>query len=442
MTNYVNVHGSAGGYFTTGLSTPIPGSGAMGSLRIGGLFPVGVIRVGDKITVYTAGVTYVYYSTVEIVTAGYPWAASVAVAPAIQTTHAVSDFVVLARLPVGKMLAMNAIVSANYSSADISAPGAFPNRRRGVLPWVRDWPWATDPYGISWDQSNIMALMLKPVYNSVDFDDPGAGMPWNVPVPRSIGNEYTKFSPRSLGQARGYNREGANAQLGPSLGDYDVLFPQESRTADSVRNRSTLPLLRGYPLSFLWSPRPQIFSFDVAEPDTVPYGSISPLWNERINSSYMSVYQWSLIRMASDRVTFSAEKTVALGVGSRGGRYSVCGYFYDNATGAPGPFAVEVRAIVPGLGDVLIHSIACTSGAVSYTYGPVVTGTWLGVVVPTDLTGTCAEFYVLVRVPNDGSIRLTYGSNIVVADSTQVPWAHHVITGNLVAPGGLIAPFY
>ena len=440
MTNYVSVHGERGFFVGGLLGSPVPPSGSLGSLRLSGSFPV-QIRVGDKITVSTSGVTYVYYSSVELLT-GYAWSAFVAVFPAIQTAHAVSDTVRFTRLSVGKMQAMNAIVSANCNSADISVPGAVPNRRRGVLPWVRDWPWATDPYGLSWDQSNIMSLLLKPVYNSVDFDNPTAGQPWNVPVPRAIGSEYEKFSPRLLGQALGDYREGATEGVGPGLSDYDVLFPNENRAADSVSSRATLPLLRGYPLRLLWFPRPQIFSFDVADADTVPNGSISPLWNERINSSYMSVYQWSLIRMASDRVTFSAEKTVALGVGSRGGRYSVCGYFYDNATGSPGPFAVEVRAIVPGLGDVLIHSIACTSGAVAYTYGPVVTGTWSGVVVPTDLTGTCAEFYVLVRVPNDGSIRLTYGSNIVVADSTQVPWAHHVVTGNLVAPGGLIAPFY
>ena len=437
MTNYVSVHGERDTFFRTGLGTPIPPSGAMGSLRISGLLPVGVIRVGDKIAVTTSGVTYVYYSTVEIVTTGYPWAASVAVSPAIQTTHVLSDLVVLTRLLVGKMLAMNAIVSANYNSADVVDPGPVLRRRREVLPWVRPWPWAADPYGISWDQSNIMALMVKPVYSAVDFDDPGAGMLWNIPVPRAIGSEYTKFSPRLLGQARGDYRTGASANLFSSTVDADVLFPNENRTADSVRSRLTIVENRRG-----WTPRPQVFTFDDADPDTVPNGSIFPSRNVRINSNSMSGgSQWALIRMASERVTFSSMKTTAEGVGSRGGRYSICGYYHDNING-PSPFEVEVRAIVPGLGDILIHSITCTSGAVSYTYGPIVTGTWSGIVIPTDLSGTVAEFYTLIRVPNDGSLSLTYGSNIVVADSTQVPWAHHVITGNLVAPGGLIAPFY
>ena len=439
MTAYVSVHGEApivfGNAPTYGIQTlgsPVPPSGSLGSLKLSTTFPV-QFRVGDRLTVKTGGIEYVYYSSVEVLTS-YNGSVSLAVYPAIQTTHSVGDNVIFPLSDVLKYQAINAIVSVNYNSADVSVPGAVPTRRRRVLPWIRAWPWTTDSYGLSWDQPNIMALMLKPVQASVDFDNATAGQPWNIPVPRVIGSEYTKFTPRSLGQASGYYRTGATSTLGPALADYDTLFPTEYRDAVSVRSRSTLSSLRQ-----LWFPRPQRFSFDVADPDTVPNGSFTPTANSR------TIYgpSWQLIRMASDTPNMSGtSQETAYGVGARGGRYSICGYYYDNTLGGPSGFAVEVRAIVPGLGDILINSIACTSGPTAFTYGPVATGTWSGVVLPTDASGTCAEFYLLVRVANPGSISLTYGSHVVIADSTQVPWSHHVVTGNEHAPGGLIAPFY
>lgn len=435
MTAYLPLHGESPGFQSGALGSPVPPSGSLGSVRLSGSFPV-QFKTGDKITIFTGGIAYVYYSTTEILT-GYTYSVYVPVWPEIQTTHLASDTWVLQRRLVSPLAAMNAIVTANCNSADISVPGAAPNRRRNVLPWVRAWPWAADQYGISWGQSGLLALIVKPIYAATDFDDPTVGQYWNIPVPRAIGAEYTQFSPRSLGQSYGYYRTAATAAVGPSLSDYDVLFPTEYRDQTSVRGRATLSALRQR-----WQPLPQVFSLDVADPNTVPNGSFSPTANSRITAGSMSFYQWQLVRMATENYAFPSAQTTAYGVGSRGGRYSICGYYYDNTLGGPSGFSVEVRAIVPGLGDILITSIACTSGATAFAYGPVTTGTWAGVVVPTALTGTCVEFYILVRVANSGSISLTYGSHVVVADSVQVPWAHHVITGNDHAPGGLIAPFY
>jgi hypothetical protein len=414
MTDYVSVHGERVPFDNSGLSSPVPSIGSLGSLRFGGWLPV-QIRIGDKITVRTSGVTYSYYASIDLLN-GYAWSASVPVYPAIQAAHSIGDFVTFVRNPVGKMLAMNAIVSGNCNSVDISDPTAIPRRRREVLPWVRNWPWATDPYGISWDQSNIMALMLKPVHASVDFDDATAGQPWNIPVPRAIGAEYTKFNPRTLGQVMGDYRAGASSTLGPALADYEVLFPSENRTADSVRSRGTLPSNRAG-----WQPLPQSFPLVVADPDDATNPSTSCVGGVPI--------------LGATHVN-TRSGTSGDGPGCRGGRYSLC----VNAGGFGLTVNFEIRAIVPGLGDILIHSVACVSGPgfPGSNWGAIYTGTWSGVVLPTDATGTLCLFYVRPDI----NCSITYNSRVTVAASTNVPWAHHVVTGNDHAPGGLIAPFY
>jgi hypothetical protein len=278
-----------------------------------------------------------------------------------------------------------------------------------------------------------MAVSTIPMTSAIDFDDPTAGQSYTIPVPRAIGAEYTHFSQRSLGLTDGYYVF--------ERADYPLVQGTEYRDATSQRSRYSLPNLR-----WDWRAKPQIFSTVNADADDTIGSEIVETNGPQTITNWPTAWQ-RLVRMTGDVPQTGIESggvtTGAFGVGCRGGRYSFCGYGGDTS-GYCG-YTIEIRAIMPGLGDILIHSVTGASSGSFPGFGAVVTGTWSGVVIPTDASGTPAQFY-LKAIANTAdpfnSVRLTHGSNVVIATSTQVPWHYHIITGNDNAPGGLIAPFY
>lgn len=414
MTTYVNVHGSAGTvrtYLTT-LGSPIPASGALGSLSLRGSY-----KAGARLVVITAGQRYVYF-VISDFQAVDNFLHAIPVAPAIQALHVVGDQVEGPYPAYQKIVAMNAIVSANPRSVNPSYASAG-----YVVPYLREWPDATDPFGLSWNQSSILALSVAPVAGDNPFF---AAM---MPVPRTIGAEYTKLNQRSLGIYDGYYATGQG-----SSSPYFIQWVTNYRTATALQPRSGLSYLRQQ-----WRPIPHYFTSAVADPDdSTNLGAQVATGTQDVSS----LAPWTFLR-ATTEYPVSGNKVSTVAVGSRGGQYSFCGYSFDSTMGTLDSFTVQIRGNIPGLGDTLLHSVLVSSGAT--TWGAVVSGTWAGVVVPTDGTGTACTYYLRIIPTNPGAnvyTYLTYGSGAVIASSTQVPWGHTVVTGNLVAPGGLIAPFY
>ena len=410
---YIPVHGSLGPvrtYLTT-LGFPVPASGSLGSLALRGSY-----KAGARLVVITAGQRYVYF-VISDFQAVDNFLHAIPVVPAIQTLHVVGDQVEGPYPDYQKSVAMNAIVSANPRSVNpLYASAGY------VVPYLREWPDATDPFGLSWDQSNILALSVEPIAGNNPFF---AEM---IPVPRTLGAEYTKFSQRSRGMLYGYY--GTGSARGVSS-PYDISWPYQYRNAAGAWNsRAQL------------KPYPHYFSSAAAEPDdgTYPEAQVATGTAGMISVPIFYPDPWILLRATTEYPNLGAS---GYAPGSRGGQYSFCGRSFDADTGTQGTFTIEIRGIYPGLGDVLLHSVLVSSGAL--LWGPVASGTWSGIVLPTDGTGAACSHYLKLIPTNPGPnvyTYLTYGSGAVIASSTQVPWGHTVVTGNLVAPGGLIAPFY
>lgn len=402
MTTYIRTHGAVGTPLTYSaeLASPIPSSGSIGSLRLDRSTSY---RSGDRFVVITGGQRYSYYATAS--TADGAYSNSVPVYPAIQVLHAIGDDVEYKYPGLLKINGMNAVLTVNCNSADVT-----PAARRLVVPYVTDWPNATDPIGLAWDQSNLLALYLNPISTTGAPESP-------IPVPRSIDPSYTQFSVRSLGLIGGYYVTGYFG---------GVIY--RNKTSTFSRSQAALRHTFGYYL---------------AEPDATAFPSAQvATYSDPVITGFAA--PWQLLRAATEPDSLTTQKATANAVGTRGGAYSFCGFCYDPSTGLSHGFNIEIRALLDGAaigsaGDVLLHSVAVSSGS---PFGSVVTGTWAGDVLPS--VGGVSSYY-LKGVQGGGGINtfihLTYASNALIAVSAQVPWLYHVVTGNLHAPGGMINPY-
>jgi hypothetical protein len=241
-----------------------------------------------------------------------------------------------------------------------------------------------------------------------------------MPVPKVIGAEYTLMTPRKMGQF--YTYEQRNTFEPPDTVHYNHPSYLRFRTATSNWARDHEA---AYASRYNWQARPQtIFSYSA---NNNPY-------------SGGSLLTWDTV---TGRISGGLAGAVPYINGVRGGQYSICGQCYDSASGNYTGFTIDVMLDDSGgAGQVLLKSIV-VPGAGSTGPWTVVTGTWAGVVLPTT-PGVCREVYLKCTpgIPGATFVAIFGGSGVLVSESTNVPWCVSVATGDKVAPGGLIAPFY
>jgi hypothetical protein len=433
------------------LTTPIPTSGTTGSLRV---LSARAVKKGEKVTVVSsAGVFYEYFATtdVQITDSTTPGHVDIPVLPAMQATHVSFNKVYLA----GSADTIRRGYSVIGDVAPFSAygkPDGESNLALGLLacvPHLRPWPWATDIHGIPYDQANLLALSLWQVQSSFVATKEKNNI-WNystspptltssnidygayartdeerrlVPVPKSIPSDYTLLTARNVfGRNSGYYSmgNGNNYALPQKFSLY--------RTATDEKNRaSTLaPTRRDWiPASHEQiCPSPGTSSshdigggyaiFAGEDPVTKVMANWTPYFAQRSLTGLQTTY----------------------GPGARGGTYTL------SAIGLRGPGStactIEIWMEIPGSADVMLstHSFPARGALDPYTIRE---GVWTNLQAPA-APGTCCRVYA--KGYSADPIIISGVSACTIMPSTQVPFVHGITTGNLVAPGGLIAPFY
>lgn len=432
-----------------GLTTPIPGVGTSGTLKIttgfgGFATKTTTVKKGDKITVYNAdGSEWVYFSTVDIQQNDLlSPSIDVEVSPLIQAVHTASSGVRVSGKKHSSKYGYNIIGDFIPDSAKGQAAGGT-NTGSYCLPHVRPWPWATDIHGIAYDQANLLALSFirvssldspsyesNPVYdaygNIVSDNYLYGAYPRTreeralVPVPRTMPIDYTRLTSRQVYGGLLYSSFAPYPQiylLAPIL--------KYSRNATGAKDRSsTLAQAR-----YFWQANSGV------------HGSYSLPINAT-TGLYPTVYADSVTGVSP--YTFGGWASVyssTYGPGVRGGTYclSCSGLTYPNVM--TDVITTEIWMTRPGQSDVLLKSLTFPSKP--YTDPKdILSGTWSGAQTPA-APGTCCTTYMKFFSSGD-PVNITMGENsgYTLLPSTQVPFPHSVATGNLVAPGGLIAPFY
>ena len=441
-----------GTYTGSLLNTPIPGVGVLGSLTLLNL-PTDECRVakGTKITVTTSGTKYVYYATADVQATDQTTPLVIPVAPEIQAVHAYGNNVYIS----GRKLTKQYGVSVIGDILPISAKGKADGESQGALlscvPHLRAWPWATDIHGIPYDQANLLALSFYQVQShfvatkevntiwnygtspptvasaNVDY---GAYARTNeerylIAVPKTaLPAAYTRLSPRKANGGGLCYYQGGAPGYGPSLAYYYF----RSGTARKYRPTTIAPANadwltypvrqeKGTPSSsphdlgsgygFLMSP----------DPVTKICANGRPFFPSASISGYSAVY----------------------GAGCRGGTYSlsVMGN-YGFGGGASSSVDLEAWMTRPGQSDVLLLSLNFPARAIGDPY-TIREGVFTNLQMPT-AHGTCCQLYYKAYCADP--VIMSSASVFTIMPTTQIPYAYHVSTKNLVAPGGLIAPFY
>lgn len=405
---------------------PIPAIGTVGSFVIRAatvtppnIYQIPAVKKGDKLKTSDG---YTYYATEDVQAANEGDSITIPVTPAMQATHANQTRVNGAAPKFIAAGGCSVIRQLNPQTKTLGSNQDYTQCR----PYVQPWPWDTDPCGIPWDKDNLLALSFYapnfPSHKDYDVDFASlstayASFPDMIPVPRTIGAEYTPMTPRYFAaQAfgpRGYY--GANEQ---AFGYW--------RTNTDVINRSQYAQL---PTDSRWRQmkwRPLQMKFETRTA-TAAAGGIA----FTTSSSFAR---------GNPGLLWPGTQGAWAVPGSRGGRYSFGGW--SSVPGAPGTYSgvtVQVWQENPGFADVMLFSAHVNDGHTGPP--PITTGTWSSVVLPT-VPGSVVKCYMVI-IPDIGVMaNCNVGGYICVSESTQVPWCHHVVTGNLVAPGGLIAPFY
>ena len=431
------------------LNTPIPGVGVLGSLTLLNT-PVSECSVakGSKITVTTSGTKYIYYATADIQATDQTTPLVIPVAPAIQAVHAYGNNVYISGRKLTKQYGVSAIGDILPISAKGKADGESNPDLLVCVPHLRAWPWATDIHGIPYDQANLLALSFhqvqshfvatKEVNTIWDYStfppsvlsanvDYGAYARTNeerrlIAVPKIMDAAYTRLSPRQAnggglcyysGNASGtslpyyYFRSGTDRKLrgntlAPEKADWlTYAVPQTKGTPTGTPH----DLGGGY--GFLMSP----------DPVTKICANGRPFFPSASISGYSTAY----------------------GAGCRGGSYSlsVMGN-YGFGGGASSNVDLEAWMTRPGQSDVLLLSLNFPARAIGDPY-TIREGVFTNLQMPT-AHGTCCQLYYKAYCADP--VIMSGASIFNVMPTTQIPYAYHVSTGNLVAPGGLIAPFY
>lgn len=429
---------NAPAYPVSVLVAPIPGVGTSGTLKIGGVRVVSV-KKDDKITVRnTDGTVWVYFSNVDIQhTDLLAPSMDVAVSPLIQAVHSTSSTVTVSGKKHVRKYGRTVIGDFAPNSATGDPDGTTYFSGVGAFPHLRPWPWSSDIHGIPYDQANLLALsfyntrsLVGPTLESNPVYDASGTLTSNdyaygayprtdeeralIPVPKTIPVDYVRLLERQVFKGA-YYPSGPYPQ--PPLLEY-------YRTATGVKDRLvTLASSR-----YHWRACAPIFS--------------SPALPVNATGFYRDVY--------ADPVTgvspyvlggWSGGPTIENGPGVRGGTYciSCSGLTYPNFF--TDVITAEIWMTRPGQSDVLLKSLSFPSKP--YTDPKdVLSGTWSGVQMPTAHGACCATYMKFFSSGDPANITMESNSRYTLLPSTQVPWAHSVATGNLVAPGGLIAPFY
>ena len=421
------------------LVTPIPGVGTSGTLKIGGVRVVS-IKKGDKITVRnTDGTVWVYFSNVDIQHADLLQPSmDVAVSPLIQAVHSTSSTVVVSGKKHVRKYGYTVIGDFAPNSAKGDPDGTTYFSGVTAFPHLRPWPWASDIHGIPYDQANLLALsfyntrsLVGPTLESNPVYDAYGNLTSNdyaygayarteeeralLPVPKTMAAAYTRLIERQVYGGL-YYPSGPYPQA-PVLEYYRTATVRKDRLVTLAANR------------YHWRTCAPIF-FAPALPINATTGLYSAVYADPVTG--VSPYSFG---------GWSGGPTTAHGPGVRGGTYciSCSGLTYPNSM--TDVITAEIWMTRPGQSDVLLKSLSFPSKP--YTDPKdVLTGTWAGVQMPT-ANGTCCTTYMKFFSSGDpANITMEQYSGYTLLPSTQVPWAHSVATGNLVAPGGLIAPFY
>ena len=433
----------APGYPVGVLAVPIPGIGTSGTLKIAALSVLAKttsIKKGDKITVYnTDGSVWVYFSDVDIQQNDLLQPSiDVAVSPLIQAVHSTSAGVTVSGKKHVRQYGYNIIGDFVPNSAKGDPDGTTYLSGVTAFPHLRPWPWATDIHGIPYDQANLLGLsfyntrsLVSPTKESNPVYDAYGNLTSNdyaygaysrtneeralIPVPKTIPVDYTKLTARQVFSGTVYP-SGAYP-LPPVLQYYRTATARKNRLATMANSK------------YFWQPTAPIF-YSPALAINATSGGYGNVYADPVTGVSPSAFGG-----------WGSALSTAYGPGVRGGTYciSCTGVTYPNAF--TDVITAEIWMTRPGQSDAMLKSLSFPSK----TYGDpkdVLTGTWSGVQIPT-AHGTCCTTYMKFFSSGDpANITTSDTSGYTLMPSTQVPFPHTVVTGNLVAPGGLIAPFY
>lgn len=443
--------GTAGGEnISRFLDLPIPGVGTNGTFKFKAVaFDSGKfgrkINVGSEIIVKTGSVYYTYYSLADIPAKNFDETISVPVYPPIQAAHLEDNSVILDpekfQQRVGETV-IGPMLSTSVGSTRLYADALYEsetNLNGQGMPYVRDWPEANDPIGIPWGQSDLLALSFRPLnggdhrevddaYKSSNVYFAPSGLTHQVwtnldrlPVPRVISSAYTKRTRRDDARYR------VNET---SFGTADDYYNDFERFRTATGNHWRVSSFGAFPYArYHWLPGVQAFTNKLSVTNSTSgtggpmgYNPGTGLINNvaRMNGYISNI--WS---------------------GSRGGRYSLSGF----AAGSPGGtcgFTLEVWTTNPGGSDIMLKSIVVPDCSTPPGAPQRVNGTWSAIHLPTN-EGTVGSIYckALPVDPLSTEVYLHDTNDVLNIFCTgNIPWAYSIATGNLVAPGGLIAPFY
>ena len=445
----------------TFLTAPIPPISTIGQIRV---LNARQIKSGEKITIVSAaGVFYEYFATsdIQVVDSTTPGYADIPVLPAMQATHAVFDKVYLANDKRPMQRGLNAIGDIRPFSAYGKPDGESNTTPAQCVPHLRSWPWSTDIHGIPYDQSNILALSFyqvqsafvatKELNNIWDYSTSpptltGSNIDYGayartdeernlIAVPKTIPlSTYTALTPRQIYSQVTYQSIPRGGYYGgmpaSAYGVSDAC--RFYRTATDNKNRSiTLSPTKADWLAQSYqqvSPAPLTGSPHNVGSGVGFYPAEDPA--TKIMANFKPFF-----------ATPGLTNTFNYGCGSRGGTYSIqaIGYNGSGFFGQPSSACtIEIWMTRPGQSDIMLASLSFPARSLGDPY-TVQEGTWSGVQAPT-ANGTCCQLYAKGYCVD--TIVMSDPSKCTVMPSTQVPYVFGITTGNLVAPGGLIAPFY
>lgn len=421
------------------LLAPIPSIGTSGPFLFNYYDILGaLIKKGDEVIIVTGGVRYSYFAIADVYCSGIDTPSptqpkSITVSPNVLVAHSAGDQIILPAKPYSRRVGGNVIgphlpVSVGWWRPSSDAEWASYVGSHLPVPYVRPWPDSVDPQGVPWDKDSLYALSITVLNSSGHASDTFVSRTvfdtgtqanytvWNytdmMPVPRSPGVEYTR------------------------LGVRDWVSFGLVRTPSTVKYRQ----VSLSPQRYAW----RTWGRSAGESEAQWHNRLSPPNNDYVPGEDLS---WDAGTGVISHPTLARWQTGRdYGQGVRGGRYSLSGYASTGA-GFSG-FTIEVWMSNPGGSDILLHSIPVTLGAVPGGDSDVVTGAWSGVHYPAT-SGTAVALYCkLTGVSSPTAVHMRGMSFdnghclITVFPTTQVPYHTTVITGNTVAPGGLIAPFY
>jgi hypothetical protein len=432
---------------TRTLDLPIPAIATNGTLKIktvAGSHKFGrKINAGSKIVVKTGATYYAYYSLADIAVKNFDEVISIPVSPPIQAVHAEFNDVELpsekyhqriGETVIGPMLSSSVGSSRLYADALYVADT---DQLGTGLPYVRDWPDTNDPLGVPWGQSDLLALSFFPpnggshretgdAYAVSNIVDSASGLTyqfWGIqdvlPVPRILSAAYTHLTRRAGARYRVNEFASKFAQRDDYFNDFER---HRTATGNHWRVSSFGPFPHD---RYVWQPSVQLFGNRLSVTNSFSGTGGSLAYDP--GTGYVNLVA-AMNNGLSNRWA-----------GSRGGYYSLSGY----ASGPSGTcgFSLEIWTTNPGGSDIKLLTAAVPDGS----GGPVrVSGTWTDLRLPTN-EGTCGVLYAKAYPTDPTSTGIflhdTRGPISIFATG-NIPWCYSIVTGNLVAPGGLIAPFY